>query len=209
MKSNILLIISLIISIANIKAQDSLKSKSLTVQYLFKRGYQFPSPKTRNIPDSLKQWPDVLYYNTVYRAKRFGTPTIPFSFTKVEYKDGSIEVSPTISIGYGYAWFTGDFIFNENDKIIVDPKFFYGLIGNIGIQSNFSLKNLANFFLGGFIGMGAYSLFAGYDFVAQGPTIGIGTRIDLYTLKQDLLKPYGKIRELRKHKSFAFKILNE
>ena len=29
-----------------------------------------------------------------------------------------------MGVGLGYTWFWGDFIFNENDKITVDPKVF-------------------------------------------------------------------------------------
>ena len=208
MKKSFLVIITLIFTVLTSNAQDdSLDFKSPTVKFLIKRGYVFRTKaQAKNIPDSLKKWPDVVYYNTLYKSKRLGSPTIPFSFSKIEYVDGEITVSPTISIGYGYTWFSGDFMFTDYDKIIVNPKFFYGLIGNIGIQSNFSLNNLANIFLGGFIGMGSYSLFFGYDFISHSPSIGLGARIDLYTLKQDFLNPIGKVKELRKPKSFAIKI---
>ena len=208
MKKSILVILVLLFTVIASNAQDdSLDFKSPTVKFLIKRGYVFRTKaQAKNIPDSLKKWPDVMYYNTIYKAKRMGSPTIPFSFTKIEYVNGEVEVSPTISIGYGYTWFTGDFMFTDYDKIIVNPKFFYGLIGNIGIQSNFSLKNLANIFMGGFIGIGSYSLFAGYDFIAHSPSIGLGARIDLYTIKQDFLKPFGKVHVLRRPKSFAIKI---
>jgi hypothetical protein len=138
-----------------------------------------------------------------------GSPTIPISFSKIEYVDGGYEVSPSISIGYGYTWFTGDFIFNENDKITIDPKFFFGVIGDLGLQNNFSLKKLASIFAGGFIGFGAFSLFMGYDFISNSPSIGLGGRIDLFTVNQKFMKPIGKVREVRKHKSIAPPVLDE
>lgn len=184
--------------------------KSPIVKFLNMRGYQFQSTLNNQIiPDSLKKWPDTLYYNTVYKAKLFGSPTIPISFSKIEYVNGKYEVSPTISIGYGYTWFFGDFIFNENDKITVDPTFFFGLITDIGLQNDFSLKKLASIFTGGFIGFGAFSLFAGYDYITNSPSIGLGGRIDLYTVKQNYLKPMGKVREVRKHKSVSSPIADE
>ncbi len=184
--------------------------KSPIVKFLTMRGYQFQSTLNNQIiPDSLKKWPDTLYYNTVYKAKLFGSPTIPISFSKIEYVNGKYEVSPTISIGYGYTWFFGDFIFNENDKITVDPTFFFGLITDIGLQNDFSLKKLASIFTGGFIGFGAFSLFAGYDYITNSPSIGLGGRIDLYTVKQNYLKPMGKVREVRKHKSVSLPIADE
>jgi hypothetical protein len=177
-KIRILLIILQLCIFSNVMGQEE---KSPIVDFLTKRGYKFPeSSKTKFIPDSTKKWPDTLYYNTVYRAKLLGSPTIPISFSKIEYVGGKYVVSPTISIGYGYTWFTGDFIFNENDKITVDPVFFFGLIGDIGLQNDFSLKKLASIFTGGFIGIGQFSLFAGYDYLSKSATIGLGGRIDLY-----------------------------
>ena len=186
------------------------EDKSPIVKFITKRGYQFPTTLNNgNIPDSIKKWPDTLYYNTVYKAKLLGSPTIPISFSKIEYVNGKYEVSPTISIGYGYTWFFGDFIFNENDKITVDPTFFFGLIANIGLQNDFSLNKLTSILTGGFIGFGAFSLFVGYDYISNSPSIGLGGRIDLYTVKQSYLKPIGKVREVRKHKSVSTPIADE
>lgn len=206
MKTLILCLVTLGISLISFGQEE----KSPIVNFLNKRGYHFPSTiNNENIADSLKKWPDTLYYNTVYKAKLFGSPTIPISFSKIEYVNGKYEVSPTISIGYGYTWFFGDFIFNENDKITVDPTFFFGLITEIGLQNDFSLKKLASILTGGFIGFGAFSLFAGYDYITKSPSIGLGGRIDLYTVKQNYLKPIGKIREVRKHKSVSLPIADE
>ena len=75
------------------------EDKSPIVKFITKRGYQFPTTLNNgNIPDSIKKWPDTLYYNTVYKAKLLGSPTIPISFSKIEYVNGKYEVSPTISI---------------------------------------------------------------------------------------------------------------
>ncbi|HMG15969.1 MAG TPA: hypothetical protein VK590_11015, partial [Saprospiraceae bacterium] len=149
-------ILNLFIFINTSQGQDSLNDKSLTVKYLIKRGYFFrDSAGYASIPSNQKKWPDKLYYNTVYTSKFLGSPTVPFNFTKIEYVDGEFLVSPTLSLGYGYTWFTGDFIFNEYDKIIVNPGVFFGAVGNVGLQSNFSFSRLGNFFLGGFIGIGS------------------------------------------------------
>jgi len=184
--------------------------KSPIRNYLVRRGYTFPVPGEKNsVPDSLKKWPDTIYYNTSYQAKLLGSPTIPISFSRIEYVDGSYKVSPSISLGYGYTWFFGSFIFNENDKITVDPGFLMGLIADIGLQDDFSFKKLAGVFMGGFIGYGAFSLFGGYDFIGNSPTIGLGGRIDLYTVHQSSLKPIGRVREVRKHKAIAPIVIDE
>jgi len=190
-------------------AQDTPDEKSPIVEFLNKRGYAFRNTVSDTLPDSLKQWPDTIYYNTVYKAKLLGTPTIPISFSSIEYVDGQYQVSSLISIGYGYSWFFGDFIFNENDKITVDPGFCFGVAAHAALKSDFSLKQLGGFFTGVFIGTEAFSLFGGYDFIAKSATIGIGGRIDLYTVHQKSLKPLGKVKEVRKHKSFAQPISNE
>src|SRR5436190_6579170 len=109
------------------EAQNSQEEKSPVVEFLNRRGYSFEQMKNEKLPDSLKQWPDTLYYNTVYKAKLLGSPTIPISFSSIEYVDGQYQVSSLVSIGYGYTWFFGDFIFNENDKITVDPTFCFGV----------------------------------------------------------------------------------
>jgi len=204
----IVFIIYLVLTSFIVNGQND--EKSPIVNFLNKRGYTFANRDSVNsISDSLKKWPDTLYYNTVYRATLLGSPTIPISFSKIEQVNGEYQVSPSISLGYGYTWFKGDFIFNENDKITVDPTFFFGVIGDIGLQNNFSLKKLASVFTGGFIGFGAFSLFGGYDFLTSSPSIGLGGRIDLFTISQNYLKPIGKVREARKHKSVATPISNE
>jgi len=186
------------------------EEKSPTVKFLNKRGYKFPDTSvTQSIPDGPKKWPDTVFYNTVYKASLLGSPTIPISFSKIEHINGKYQVTPSVSVGFGYTWFFGDFIFNENDKITIDPSFFFGLIGDIGLQNDFSLNKLASVFTGGFVGIGAFSLFAGYDYLSKSPSIGLGGRIDLYTLSQNFLNPIGKVRPARKHKSVAVQIGNE
>ncbi len=191
-------------------AQDSLETLSPTVQFLIKRQYTFPdSLEERTLPDSLQKWPDTLYYNTVYVAKILGSPSIPLSFSKIELQDGKYQVTPTISIGYGYTWFTGEFIFNETDKITINPKIFFGLAGALGLDNSLNLDKLTSVFAGGFVGISAFCLFVGYDFVSNSPSINLGGRIDLFTLKQEFLKPIGNVRELRKHKKAAVPIIYE
>ena len=200
-----LLLLLLIVTTANAQ-----KEKGPLVRFLNKRGYEFQdSPVKKNLPDSLKKWPDTLYYNTVYKAKVLGSPTIPISFSRIEYSNGSYEVTPTISIGYGYTWFYGDFIFNENDKITIDPTFFFGLIADVALQNNFNLTKPTGFFTGGFIGFGTFSLFFGYDFIGSAAAVGLGGRIDLFTVSQKAFHPIGKIYEERRHKRIARRIDNE
>jgi hypothetical protein len=177
--------------------------------FLIKRGYIFPDSLRGKALTGNRQWPDTLYYNTVYKSKLLGSLTIPISFSNIELNHGNYVVSPTISLGIGYTWFFGDFIFNENDKITVDPTFYFGLITNAGLENNFSFNKLASFFTGGFIGVGAFTLFAGYDIINKSPSLGVGGRIDFYTVSQKFLHVIGKVHEVRKHKSIAPKITGE
>jgi hypothetical protein len=187
--------------IINVSAQEN---KNPVVQFLLKRGYTFPdSVRQSELPDSLRKWPDTVFYNTTYKSKLLGTPTIPFSFSRLELVDGKYQLSPTISLGYGYAWFFGKFIFTETDKVLVEPTFFFGAIGDIALQSDLNFKKLAGIFAGGFIGFGGISLFAGYDFLASSPSFGIGSRIDIYTIYPKSLKPFGHVKAVRKHKRSA------
>ncbi len=207
-RKSLTLLFFLIVTISLAIAQED--DKSPITRFLVKRNYSFPdSPDKKDIPDSLKKWPDTLYYNTVYKAKLLGSPTIPISFSRIEYINGQYEVSPTISVGYGYTWFFGDFIFNENDKITVDPTFFFGLVADVALQSNFSFNKPTGFFTGGFIGFGAFSLFGGYDFISHSAAIGLGGRVDLYTISQNFFHPIGRVYEVRRHKRIATPIENE
>ena len=192
------------------KIANAQEEKSPIVKFLTKRGYTFTdSTHVTNRAESLQKWPDTLYYNTSYRATLLGSPTIPISFSKIVLVNGKFLVVPTISIGFGYTWFIGKFIFNENDKITIDPVFFFGLIADIGLQNNFSLNKLTSIFTGAFIGFGAFTLFGGYDYMSKSPTIGLGGRIDLFTISQNTLKPFGKVREVRKHRRASIPITNE
>ena len=201
MKTNLPLILFLLfaISVADVQAQE----KSPTVKFLNRRGYRFPKAINRNDTTKRKtlnertvKWPDTLYYNTVYKASLFGSPTIPISFSRVEKgADGKYVVTPTLGIGYGYTWFFGHIIFNENDKLTVDPVFFFGFVADISLQSDFNLKKPAGFFTGAFIGSQAFSIFFGYDYITKSFSLGVGGRVDLYTIAQRTLRPYGRVKD--------------
>jgi hypothetical protein len=179
-------------------------------KFLTKRGYTFPdSTKNYALADKNVQWPDTLFYNTMYKAKLMGSLTIPITFSSIEITSGKAIVSPNVSLGLGYTWFYGDFVFNEDDKLTVSPTFFFGVLGDAGIENDFSLNRLAGFFTGGFVGIGAFTLFGGYDVINRYPLIGLGGRVDFFTISQKFLHVFGKVRPIRKHKSIALPITGE
>jgi len=202
--SKVFLLLALSMPLA---ALAQLDQKSPTGLFLAKRGYKFPGIK-RDSKDSI-QWPDTLYYNTTYKTKLLGSPTIPITFGRIEYIEGKYQATPTFSVGYGYTWFFGRFIFSENDRLIVEPTIFFGLVADIGVQSDFNIFKPAGIFTGAFIGTQTISFFFGYDYVTHSPTVGIGSRIDVYTFSQKSLRPIGNVRELRKHKKRALPIMDE
>jgi hypothetical protein len=203
MKNILLIFATVIFTISTTKGQDSLNP---ITQFLLKKGYTFPgSVKKNNIPDSLRQWPDTLYYNTTYKSTLLGSITIPFYFSNVELRDGKIQLSPAVNIGVGYTWFWGDFIFNEDDKITVDPKVFFGLVVNTGLQNGLNLKQ-GGLFTGAFIGISSFNLIFGYDIINGAPSIGAGGRVDLYSISQKFLHVIGKVKEVRKHRNIALPI---
>jgi hypothetical protein len=176
------------------------ETESPITQFLTKRGYTFPgSVKKNNLPDSLKQWPDTLYYNTQYKGTVMGSITIPFYFSGIEIAGGKITVSPTVNLGLGYTWFWGDFIFNENDKITIDPKVFYGLFVNTGVENGLNLKS-GGLIAAGFVGVSSFTLIFGYDIINKSPSLGVGGRIDFYTVSQKFLHVIGKVHPVIKHK---------
>ena len=189
---------------------DAQEEKSPTVKFLNKREYTFTDSTTvKPRAESLRKWPDTLYYNTSYRATLLGSLTVPVSFSQIVLVKGKFVVVPAISIGLGYTWFMGKFSFSENDKITIDPVFFFGLFADVGLQNDFSLNKFTSIFTGGFIGFGAFTFFGGYDYLSKSPSIGLGGRIDLFTISQNWLRPFGKVREVRKHRKAAIPITNE
>jgi len=207
-KRSYLFAVFFILIVSTSIAQQDLRNPN--TKFLTKRGYSFPdSARTNDIPGKPNQWPDTLYYNTMYKATIMGSLTIPITFSSIEISNGDAIVSPNVSLGLGYTWFYGDFIFNENDKMTVEPTFFFGLLGDAGIENNFSLNRLAGFFAGGFVGVGAFTLFGGYDVINHYPLVGLGGRVDFFTISQKYLHIFGKVHEVRKHKSIAKPITGE
>jgi len=176
------------------------QTESPISQFLTKRGYTFPGSQNKNnLQDSLKKWPDTLYYNTEYEGVLLGSITIPFFFSSIEIVSAKITVSPTVNLGLGYTWFWGDFIFNENDKITVDPKVYFGLFANTGLENGLGLKS-GGLITAGFVGVSSFTLIFGYDIINKSPSLGVGGRIDFYTVSQKFLHVIGKVHQVRKHK---------
>lgn len=203
-----LLVLSFIVS-ALVFGQDN---KSPNFKFLTKRGYVFPGTNKQSLAVTREtQWPDTLFYNTVYKSSLLGSPIIPISFDRIDLKDGNYQIGSDLSLGFGYTWFFGDFTFNENGKLTIDPQFFFGFyVADIGLKNNFFTGRLTGSLVtGGFVGFKSFSLFGGYDFLAKSVTIGLGARIDLYSISSSYLKPIGKVIEVRKHKRDAKPIIEE
>jgi hypothetical protein len=209
MKSLLLFFCFSFFLILSATAQDINSSDQRPIPvFLEKRGYVFPDSSKGIDTTANKKWPDTLYYNTPYKSKSFGSITIPFFFSTIEIAKGNIIVNPTVNLGLGYTWFSGDFIFNENDKITVDPKVFYGLFANTGLENGLNLKN-GGLFVAGFVGVSSFNLSFGYDIINKSPSIGVGGRIDFYSVSQKFLHILGKVHEVRKHKHIAPQITGE
>jgi hypothetical protein len=200
MKSILSFTIIITLAITSIHAQQD---KSPLFRFLKKRGYQF------HPTDSLKndQFPDTLYYNTIYKAPLLGSPTIPFSFSSINFSNKNFTLNSVLKFGYGYTWFVGDFVFTEDDEISIRQAFSFGIDADFDLTNSFLTGHATSSFVaGGFIGLQTFSLFAGYDFIAKGTTVGVVTRIDFYTLIEWTLKPIGKVYELRGHRKEAIRI---
>lgn len=181
-----------------------------TVTFLQKRGYEFPplgNPPTTTMLQT--KWPDTVYYNTEYKSPLLGSLTIPYSFAKIERNNGKFQVSPVISLGLGYNFFIGDFIFGENDRIITDQSFCFGPVVLAGVQNDFNLDRFTSIMTGGFIGLGPISLFFGYDYFTNSFSLEFGQRVDFYQLSQNFLNPIGRVHPVRPPKSTAIPIKYE
>jgi hypothetical protein len=197
----------LILSVSFAMAQDT---RSPNSKFLDKRGYTFPDSVNTNIlPRESKQWPDTLYYSTMYKARLMGSLTIPITFSSVRLSNGEAIVGSNFSLGLGYTWFYGNFVFNEDDKMTISPTFFFGVLGAAGIGTESSFSKIGGFLVGGFIGVGAFTLFGGYDLINRYALVGIGARVDFFTFSQKFLHVFGKVHEMRKHKTIAKPITGE
>jgi len=188
-------------------AQDD--ERSPNSEFLDKRGYTFPDSANPNaLPRVSTQWPDTLYYNTRYKPRLMGSLSIPITFTSIKL-NGSPGAISDLSLGLGYTWFYGNFVFNEDDRMTISPTFFYGVVFEAGIGTPTSFSKIAGSLAGGFIGVGAFTLFGGYDIINRYAEVGIGARVDFFTFSQKYLHVFGKVHEMRKHKSIAKPITGE
>ncbi|MCX6257423.1 MAG: hypothetical protein NTW49_05945 [Bacteroidia bacterium] len=209
MKRTVFLLVLSVIVTTLIFGQDQ---KSPNYKFLIKRGYVFPGTlKQSQVISQETQWPDSLFYNTVYSATLLGSPTIPISFDRIEFKNGDYSIGSSLSLGYGYTWFLGDLTFNENGKMTIDPSFFFGFFAaDIGLKSKFFTSIVTESIVTGvFVGFKAFSLFGGYDYFGKSVTLGLGARIDLYSISTGKLKPFGKVFEVRKHRKDAKPLTEE
>lgn len=198
MKKTLSIIVIVLCAISISCAQQD---KSPLFKFLHKRGYRFAGTDTTGKSD---QWPDTIYYNTIYKAPLLGSPTIPFSFSSIDFNSGNFALNSAIKLGYGYTWFLGDFTFNEDDEITIRQSFSFGVDADFDFKNSFLTgRPTSSFVAGAFFGLQTFSLFGGYDFIAKTTTLGIVTRIDIYTIFPQSLKPFGKIKELRGHRKDA------
>ena len=189
---------------------DPQKEVRPTVTFLQKHGYVFPpegAPPAVIVPQT--KWPETVYYNTEYKSPLLGSFTVPYSFAKIERNNGKFQVSPVISLGLGYNFFVGDFIFGENDRIITDQSLCFGPVVLAGVQNDFNLNKFTNIMSGGFIGLGPISLFFGYDYFTKSFSLEFGQRVDFYILGQNFLDPLGRVHPVRNPKSTAIPIRYE
>lgn len=203
MKKIFTFLLFLACSISIINAQQD---KSPLFKFLHKRGYRFAGADSLGKND---QWPDTIYYNTIYKAPLLGSPTIPFSFSSIDFNSGNFALNSAIKLGYGYTWFLGDFTFNEDDEVSIRQSFSFGVDADIDFKNSFLTgRPTSSFVVGAFFGLQTFSLFGGYDFLAKTTTLGIVTRIDIYTIFEPSLKPFGRITELRGHRKEAIIVKN-
>jgi hypothetical protein len=189
---------SLIIAVFTIINANAQQDKSPLFKFLKRRGYHFLT-----ISDTSKndQFPDTIYYNTIYKAPLLGSPTIPFSFSSIDLSNPNFSLNTILKLGYGYTWFLGDFVFTEDDEIRIRQTFSFGVEADVDVSNSFLTGHATSSFVaGGFVGLQTFSLFAGYDFIKKTTTVGVITRIDIYTLFEQCLNPIGKVYEQRGHR---------
>jgi len=68
-------------------AMGQAEEKGPTAKFLHKRGYVFPGD-TKSTAKKTDKWPDTLHYNTTYKTRLLGSPTIPITFSRAELING-------------------------------------------------------------------------------------------------------------------------
>ncbi|NPV01493.1 MAG: hypothetical protein HPY53_08945 [Brevinematales bacterium] len=140
------------------------------------------------------KWPKVLYYNTPYCGGLLGTPTIPISFSRLVYSPDTKELylEPSFSIGVGYTFFTGEFYFTEDNKININPYFLFGFSLDIGARNESAEKaTVFSVTPGAFIGFSSFSLYVGCELMSRQWVLGIGFRLDFFSLDNSRFHVYG------------------
>lgn len=115
------------------------------------------------------------------------TPTLPVTFSRLVKQDGEWSVGANITIGGSYVFMLGKGTGLSDGSISINPAFFIGITGNIGVVQDFKKNGIeSSFMLGGVVGFSKVSALIGYDLLLDTPIIGIGTQIDLLTITDKL-----------------------
>jgi hypothetical protein len=142
-----------------------------------------------------------MYYNTAYTSPIMGTPSIPVTFNRIDYKDGRASQGATLSLGLGYTLFFGSFTIEEDGSFKVDPQILFGVAatGDLKPADPQGGGTQSGFTVGFFAGIKFIQAFIGHDFVNNATVVGLGSRIDAFNLTQAALWPYGSVQELYPH----------
>jgi hypothetical protein len=125
-----------------------------------------------------------------------GTATIPINFARlVKRADGNYDVASQLSVGLGYLFVAGTMVPQSGDVVRIDPGFFIGPAGDIGVRQEENVLKGA-FSLGAVIGFNSIAFTGGYDFLGKSPYLGVSGKFDFFMLKRDAFHEYS-IREHR------------
>ena len=111
------------------------------------------------------------------------SPTVPISFTKLEFNNGKVKLGPAMDAGLGGVFLFGTATYEKNG-IKVDPGFFVGASVNGGAAEKFASPGelTGKFSVSAFGGFSSIAMSVGYDFVERTKFFGLATHIDTFSL---------------------------
>ena len=102
---------------------------------------------------------------------------VPLTFSRMEYSDGTWHVGASMTFGGSALVVYGTGTKQENGDVKFDPKFCFGIAGNIGFVQDNKNEVAPSLTIGAVVGFSSFTLFGGLDLKGGKPVIGLATKI--------------------------------
>lgn len=119
------------------------------------------------------------------------TNTVPVTFARLEKVDENWQIGNEIAVGAAYLYMWADVVPLSESVATVDPRAFLGVSLNVGIaQAEEGVDPTVR--PGLIFGLGNFSMSLAWDFVAERRVLGVGTKIEVFTVTDALTYVFKK-----------------